>query len=247
MDNLLSNKKKNITEYLLEFLMLFLAVSLGFLAENYREQMNEKENEREYMESFLHDLTVDTSNLHKSLPFLNDRVASMDSVFRFFKANPDADKVPVAVLKHIKRASWAILARRNTTTISQLKNAGGLRLIKNRKVADSIAKYDIRWMRIESSYERYMTNQHAIYTLEEQMLNAFDGLDAYISNDGYDNQDNIPKSGFVKIDRKYLSQYLNILAREQTTTRQDARSVNITINVTDNLIDLIRKEYKIEN
>ena len=102
MDNLLSNKKKNITEYLLEFLMLFLAVSLGFLAENYREQLNEKENEREYMESFLHDLTVDTSNLHKSLPFLNDRVASMDSVFRFFKANPDADKVPIAVLKHIK-------------------------------------------------------------------------------------------------------------------------------------------------
>jgi hypothetical protein len=242
-----SNGQKNIKEYFLEFIMLFLAISLGFFAENYREQMNEKENEREYMESFLHDLTVDTSNLHKSLPFLNDRVASMDSVFRFFKANPDADKVPVAVLKHIKRASWAILARRNTTTISQLKNAGGLRLIKNRKVADSIAKYDIRWMRIESSYERYMTNQHAIYTLEEQMLNAFDGLDAYISNDGYDNQDNIPKSGFVKIDRKYLSQYLNILAREQTTTRQDARSVNITINMTDNLIDLIRKEYKIEN
>jgi hypothetical protein len=242
-----SNGQKNIKEYFLEFIMLFLAISLGFFAENYREQMNEKENEREYMESFLHDLTVDTSNLHKSLPFLNDRVASMDSVFRFFKANPDADKVPVTVLKHIKRASWAILARRNTTTISQLKNAGGLRLIKNRKVADSIAKYDIRWMRIESSYERYMTNQHAIYTLEEQMLNAFDGLDAYISNDGYNNQDNIPKSGFVKIDRKYLSQYLNILAREQTTTRQDARSVNITINVTDNLIDLIRKEYKIEN
>ena len=242
-----SNGQKHIKEYFLEFIMLFLAISLGFFAENYREQMNEKENEREYMESFLHDLTVDTSNLHKSLPFLNDRVASMDSVFRFFKANPDADKVPVTVLKHIKRASWAILARRNTTTISQLKNAGGLRLIKNRKVADSIAKYDIRWMRIESSYERYMTNQHAIYTLEEQMLNAFDGLDAYISNDGYDNQDNIPKSGFVKIDRKYLSQYLNILAREQTTTRQDARSVNITINVTDNLIDLIRKEYKIEN
>jgi hypothetical protein len=238
--------EKKLKEYFLEFLMLFLAISLGFFAENYREQMNEKENEREYMESFLHDLTVDTSNLHKSLPFLNDRVASMDSVFRFFKANPDADKVPVSVLKHIKRASWAILARRNTTTISQLKNAGGLRLIKNRRVADSIAKYDMRWMRIESSYERYMTNQHAIYTLEEQMLNAFDGLDAYISNDGYDNQDNIPRSGFVGIDRKYLSQYLNILAREQTTTRQDARSVNITINVTENLIDLITKEYKIK-
>ena len=85
--------EKKLKEYFLEFLMLFLAISLGFFAENYREQMNEKENEREYMESFLHDLTVDTSNLHKSLPFLNDRVASMDSVFRFFKANPNTDKI----------------------------------------------------------------------------------------------------------------------------------------------------------
>lgn len=246
MDTQQSNGQKKIREYFLEFIMLFLAISLGFFAENYREQMNEKENEREYMESFLHDLTVDTSNLNKSLPFLNDRVASMDSVFRFFKTNPTVDKVPVALLKHMKRSSWAILARRNTTTISQLKNAGGLRLIKNRRVADSIGKYDMRWMRIESSYDRYMTNQHAIYTLEEQMLNAFDGLEAYISNDGYDNQDNIPKSGFVGIDRKYLSQYLNILAREQTTSRQDARSVTITLGVTNNLIELIRKEYNIE-
>lgn len=241
-----SSGQKKIREYFLEFLMLFLAISLGFFAENYREQMNERENETQYMESFLHDLTVDTSNLHKSLPFLNDRVASMDSVFRFFKANPSADKVPVAILKHIKRASWAILARRNATTISQLKNAGGLRLIKNRRVADTIAKYDMRWMRIESSYDRYMTNQHAIYTLEEQMLNAFDGLDAYIANDGYDNQDNIPSSGFVRIDRQFLNQYLNLLAREQTTSRQDARSVIYTISVTDSLIDLIRKEYALK-
>ena len=134
------NLKKTIGNYFLEFLMLFLAISLGFVAENYREQLVEEQNELHYMKSFLHDLHSDTLSLSNSLPFLEERVASMDSVFRFFKANPNADKVPVAILKHIKRASWAMLARRNTTTISQLKNAGGLRLIKNRRVADSIAK-----------------------------------------------------------------------------------------------------------
>jgi hypothetical protein len=93
-----------------------------------------------------------------------------------------------------------------------LKNAGGLRLIKNTVVSDSIVVYDFRWMRLEASYERYSKNQNDIYTLEEQMLNAFDALDAFIENDGRYNQDNIPKSGFVGIDRKYLSQYLNLLA-----------------------------------
>jgi hypothetical protein len=79
------------------------------------------------------------------------------------------------------------------------------------------------------------------------MLNAFDGLDAYIANDGIDNQDNIPKSGFVRIDRRYLSQYLNLLAREQTTTRQDLRSYKISLRITKNLIQLIEREYDLRN
>jgi len=241
------NLKKTIGNYFLEFLMLFLAISLGFIAENYREQQVEEQNELHYMKSFLHDLHSDTLSLSNSLPFVEERVASMDSVFRYFKANPDVEKVPASVLKHLKRASWAILGRRNTTTISQLKNAGGLRLIKNTVVADSIAVYDHRWTRIEASYDRYSKNQNDIYTLEEQMLNAFDGLDAYIANDGLDNQDNIPKSGFVRIDRRYLSQYLNLLAREQTTTRQDLRSHKISLRITKNLIQLIEREYDLRN
>ena len=240
------NLKKTVTSYFLEFLMLFLAISLGFVAENYREQLVEEQNELHYMRSFLHDLHSDTLSLSNSLPYLEQRVASMDSLFRYFKANPDVEKVPVSVLRHIKRASWARLGRRNTTTISQLKNAGGLRLIKNIEVADSIAVYDHRWTRIEASYDRYSKNQNDIHTLEEQMLNAFDGLDAYIANDGIYNQDNIPKSGFVRIDRRYLSHYLNLLAREQTITRQDLSSYKISLRVTKNLIQLIQEEYQLE-
>jgi hypothetical protein len=37
------------------------------------------------------------------------------------------------------------LAFRNTATISQLKNSGGLRLVRNKIIADSIANYDMRW------------------------------------------------------------------------------------------------------
>jgi hypothetical protein len=75
--------------------MLFLAINLGFVAENYREERVEEQNELHYMKSFLYDLHSDTLNLSKAIPFLENRMASMDSVFRFFKANPTVERVPV--------------------------------------------------------------------------------------------------------------------------------------------------------
>lgn len=237
--------KKNIKEYIVEFLMLFLAISLGFLAENYREHFIESHKELQYMESLITDLKNDTSNLSKSIPTQKKRVASIDSIFRFFKAHPSDDKIPVSVVKHMHRVSWEIISYRNTTTISQLKNSGGLRLIRNKKVADSIAVYDMRWTRIDQYNERYFRGQQEIYTLEQKILNAFDALDAFISNDGTDNQNNIPKTGTISINKDYVGEYLNVLAKQQTVTRQDVRSYEGTIKSTERLIELIKKEYKI--
>ncbi|NDA61625.1 MAG: hypothetical protein EBX50_06235 [Chitinophagia bacterium] len=238
--------EKKIKEYFLEFFMLFLAVTLGFLAENLRENYVEKEREHQYMESFVLDLEKDLINLQKAIPALEDRIAAIDSVFVYFKFHPNAKSLPVSVQSHIKRANWNFLAYRNVATISQLKNAGGFRLVRNRLVADSIALYDMRWTRIEAAYERYYISQHDIYTLEEQMLNAYDAIDAYIlNNKGFDNQNNIPNSTEVRFDATPLSQYLNILARQQTVTAQDMRSYNFALIMTKNLITLIKKEYKL--
>jgi len=234
---------KNWKEYFLEFLMLFTAVTLGFFAENVREYFIESHRETQYMESMLADLAIDKKNLENSIPYQESRVNSMDSVFRFFRKNPNVNKVPVSILKHIKRVSWELIAFRNTTTISQLKNSGGLRLIQNKLVADSIDVYDMRWNRIEVSNNRFYTNQHDIYLQEEKILNAFDSLDAYIDNDGFDNQDNIPSTGYVKINIAFVSEYLNLLARQQTVTRQDIRSYKRALETTNNLIKLIQKEY----
>lgn len=238
--------QKKVKEYLLEFFMLFLAVSLGFLAENVRENFVERERETQYMESFILDLEKDIKNLERAIPAQEERIASIDSIFVFFKYHPNVNSLPVSIQKHIKRASWNFTAYRNETTISQLKNSGGLRLVRNRVVADSIANYDMRWTRIDAAHERYQVNQRDTYLLEEKMLNAFDALDAFISNNkGYDNQDNIPKSNEVKIDKTHLSEYLNLLARQQTVTAQEVRMYHFTLITTKNLIDLIKKEYKI--
>ena len=144
-----AHSPKNWKEYILEFIMLFTAVTLGFLAENVRENLIESHREMQYMESLVSDLEIDYQTLKKSIPYKEKRVESIDSLFRFFKDNPNTVKVPVSIIKHFKRASWELLAFRNTTTISQLKNSGGLRLIQNKIVADSIDVYDSRWSRID--------------------------------------------------------------------------------------------------
>lgn len=236
---------KNWKEYVIEFLMLFTAVTLGFFAENVREHYIESHRESQYMESLMADLKIDQTNLQNSIPYQEKRVEAMDSLFAFFKNQPNATQVPVSVVRHFKRASWESISFRNTTTISQLKNSGGLRLIQNKKVADSIDVYDMRWIRIEVSNNRFLTNSRDIYLLEEKILDAFNSLDAYIKNNGYDNQDNIPKEGFVKINREHLSEYLNLLARQQTVTRQDIRSYKRALKTTENLIKLIKSEYKL--
>lgn len=237
---------KKVKEYFLEFFMLFLAVTLGFLAENLRENYVEKEREHQYMESFVLDLEKDISNLQKAILALDERIAAIDSVFVYFKNHPNVKSIPVSVQSHIKRVNWNFLAYRNVATISQLKNAGGLRLVRNRVVADSIAYYDMRWTRIEAAYDRYYISQHDIHTLEEKMLNAFDAIDAYIlNNKGFDNQKNIPTSTEVRLDPTHISQYLNLLARQQTVTAQDARSYHFALAMTNNLIMLIKKEYKL--
>jgi hypothetical protein len=236
---------KNWKEYILEFIMLFAAVTLGFFAENVRENLIESHREMQYMESLVSDLEIDYQTLKKSIPYKEKRVESIDSLFRFFKDNPNTVKVPVSIIKHFKRASWELLSFRNTTTISQLKNSGGLRLIQKKIVADSIDAYDSRWSRIEVLNNRYYVNQRDINILEEKILNAFDFLDSYIKNNGIDNQDNIPKNGFVQINHAFIGEYLNLLARQQTVTRQDIRSNKMALETTGNLINLIKREYQI--
>ena len=124
--------RKKWTHYFWEFLMLFLAVFCGFLAENFREHQVEHQREKQYMQSFIYDLQNDTANLNAGFPLKDDRVIAIDSVFLFFERNPDVTKIPGKVFRHIQRTVWDRHYRRNSTTIDQLKNAGGMRLIRKK-------------------------------------------------------------------------------------------------------------------
>jgi hypothetical protein len=135
--------KKKWTHYLWEFLMLFLAVFCGFLAENQREHMVEHQREKEYVRSFAEDLKQDTAQLRQIVAAMDERLLYKDSLLKEL-ARPD-------ILMNSSRAHFFFEKSRHfpdfiytDRTIQQMKNSGGMRLLRNKAVSDSIVDYDSR-------------------------------------------------------------------------------------------------------
>jgi hypothetical protein len=134
--------KKKWTEYLLEFFLLFLAVFLGFLAENWREHIIESNREKQYVKSFYEDLTADERDLQVNMDFLRQQMRQADSLQELMleiNIKEPANRIYM-YLRGITRSSTG-LVHPNDRTIVQLRNAGGMRMIKNKSVSDSMVGY----------------------------------------------------------------------------------------------------------
>lgn len=137
--NLHHNPKK-WKEYFLEFLMIFLAVTMGFIAENIREHFVMKKHEKEYMVSLVRDLNNDITGMTKSEALVTEYINDADSIFFLFKnANYKNTSGDIYYLGRV--LGFRNLWRSNDGTIQQLIYSGGLRLIENKSVIDSLQDY----------------------------------------------------------------------------------------------------------
>ena len=137
----LHHKPKKWKEYFLEFLMIFLAVTMGFIAENIREHFVLKKHEKEYMVSLVRDLNNDIAGLTESEATVTTRyVNRADSILYLFK-NADFKNTSGDIYYFGRTLGLRNLWRSNDGTIQQLTYSGGLRLIENKSVIDSIQDY----------------------------------------------------------------------------------------------------------
>ena len=132
--------RKKWTHYFWEFLMLFLAVFCGFLAEYQLEHKIEKDREKQFIRSYIEDLKMDTASMNRNLEYQIIRKEQLDSMMRFLETG--TTKGNENEMYYLGRL--LIRTRRFQTsdrTITQLKNSGSLRLIRNEQAADSIISY----------------------------------------------------------------------------------------------------------
>ena len=133
--------RKKWTHYFWEFLMLFLAVTLGFFVENQREHYVEHQRELQYMRSMVEDLKLDTTELTVHARMRMERDEMVDSlIYLLTQTNIRENGNSIYYIGRI--ISPPISFFPNDRTIQQLKSAGGLRLIRNMDISNSIMAYD---------------------------------------------------------------------------------------------------------
>lgn len=133
--------KKNWKSYFWEFLMLFLAVFCGFLAEYQLEHKIENDREKKYIRSFIEDLKSDTLFIDRYLNSKEQKIKEYDSLIRYLNSS-DPDQFGTKIYFLARQLTRIPIFTPADGTIKQLINSGGLRLIKNQQVSDSIMAYN---------------------------------------------------------------------------------------------------------
>jgi hypothetical protein len=153
--------RKKWTHYFWEFLMLFLAVFCGFLAEYQLEHVIENQREKKYIESFIEDLKADTVKINQVLRASIEQQKGFDTLMGVLK-EPGFVTNPGKFEKYAQNVFMLFLFYQTDRTLQQLKNAGGLRLIRKQAASDSIITYDNMVKEVgEQKEDVYNANQSA--------------------------------------------------------------------------------------
>jgi hypothetical protein len=218
--------------------MLFLAVFCGFLAENQREHMLEHQREKEYIKSFVEDLKQDTTQLNAIINILDKKLVFHDSLLQEL-ANPE-------VFKNSSRANYFFEMSRHfpdyiytDRTIQQLKNSGGMRLIRNKPVSDGIVDYDSKVKSLSIAQEQ-MNSLVLTFGMEKNKLFQNRLLD--ISNNGYQNRP-IP---LLSQDKNDVEEFYNNM-KDQKQIFNYLKNLDVDLLARGmRLIEFIQKEYHVK-
>ena len=229
-------EKKRFKEYLLEFIMIFLAVTLGFFAENFREKQVEKQKGNEYIYSFYKDLVKDTAeftNVISSYEEKSEVFKSRNECYNEIISGKGSGNCIVALFRY---SEFFVDMVYTDGTLQQLKNAGGLRLLKKND-ADSILSYDdmIRaYSRIEST--GFQDRQNKIRDLIYSITNY-----AIIADSNYHGS-----PVFDLKNKEAINNYFVLLNAYAIAIERDNQTLkNIKAKAVD-LIEYFKKQYHLK-
>ncbi|MDE3142548.1 MAG: hypothetical protein KGL19_00240 [Bacteroidota bacterium] len=235
-------EKKSFKEYILEGLMIFLAVTMGFFAENIRESITEGHREKQFMESMINDLRLDSAYASRCIEIIDSRISAIDSTVNYFMIHQNVSSVPYNMVRKMKRSTWDRVFIEHTGTIDQLKYSGGLRLIQNRQIVDSIESYYQQIIRFEGiGHLIYLNGQDRIHQLSEKLFD-------FSTEEKYEkSMQDTTSIGIVGIHTSFLNEYLNHLLQLKSSANNDKKNDAAVIVKVENLMALIQKEYHLEH
>ena len=239
------NSGKKFSHYFYEFLMLFLAVFCGFLAENLREEHVEHQKEVEYIKSMIEDLKKDTTNIGEIATKFEKLSFNFDTVLTKFDEGITAFS-----------QSWSNNFVRivkggypdyyfTDRTLQQLKNSGGMRLLKNQVVSNALVDYD-------DANKDFIVEDHYLSIIQQQVVDAafkmwsFKMMEQKLKSFEW-RKKNVPEAKYWVInDKTSLENLYNLLSQfRESLNFQKKNMLDLKKEAID-LINLLSKEYHLD-
>ena len=228
--------RKKRTHYFWEFLMLFLAVFCGFLAEYQLEHVLEHNKEKEYMRSMVEDLAQDTVEVNRVTAVILDHDKNIDSLLNILESPISKNQNDLKELYQLHYENMGSeLALFSQRTISQLKNAGGLRLIRHKNIADSIALYDTRLPYMSAIFKSYDE------VCTDMIKTGYLIFDNQYARHNYEGQISL-----LTYNTSSIRQYANCVSMVQVVHQYYSRFLVQQKKLAIGLIALIKKEYHLK-
>lgn len=233
--------KKNWKAYFWEFFMLFLAVFCGFLAEYQLEHKIENDREAIYIKNLLEDLNSDLGSFADYNTKVENNKRAIDSLFILFKS-PNRNKNLSEIYFLARKVTIQVFNLiPNERTYEQMKNAGHLRLIHKQNTAIAVSKYylDIQGILEQNNLIREKFNQYQI-----EMGKLFEAEILWqIFNKRKTPSNNLK---LLSEDPITISRYLTAAQYFVATQIRQNDRVNEASTKSKELIELIKKEYKLD-
>lgn len=236
--------RRKWTHYFWEFLMLFLAVFCGFLAEYQLEHKIERDRGKQYVQSLIQDLKLDTTRLSEIIKLRESRDEKIDSL-NFLLNKPDAAAHGSDIYYLTRSLTRALTVRfySNDGTMQQLKNAGGLRLIRKQNIVDSIIGYDVavRTLLYQSEVENSILNE-----FRTEVAKIFDGRVFDTMMDDVSSLSRPAGNPVFETSKEKLFEFYTRLHYVNSINRIN-KNVNIDLlNQATDLLQLLQKKYHLE-
>ena len=237
--------RKKWTHYFWEFLMLFLAVFAGFLAENQREHYVEHLREKQFIGSLVRDIETDTARINELIKGRDLRQERLESLL--YLLNSDSAIYHAREIYYLAVTIPRINLFQLTPsdgTLQQLKNSGGLRLIRSRITLDSLLKYDatVRSLVRLDEQEQSIVNIH-----REMAPKIFNGIELSKFSDA----ENLP----IRIDsnpslepnyKNSLNEFNYRIVSVINVNKGYKREARKIFKHAANLLEVLKSEYNLK-
>jgi hypothetical protein len=238
------SSRKKWTHYFWEFLMLFLAVFCGFLAEYQLEHKIEKDREKQYMQSLLEDLSADTMMLNGNYRHAQNQKNLHDSILELLYYKQPLTSNAIAQLYKFHYSNRLVGVGFEDRTKAQLKNSGGMRLIRKKIINDSVLRY---WKATESAEgigDRITEAGNEVSNLAVRIFYTKYVIsgDAALANP----KGIRPEAMLINNDSKLLSEYANRLYTRRTRIMALQERMLTTKERATRLMELIKREYHLK-